>query len=226
MNSFMPYFMNIFESILFSLGLIILCIKAKKSSSQIILFWLATGVVLGGILTVDSPQAGRYVILIPAMVMVMGFGLWQIDGFLKRRHITYRRELIAGTLCILAIYNIFYYWKYNTYDSFNFDNNTQIATYAGRYLMGKTGDFKIYFLGDGNMYYTAAPTLRFLTKKSGIDIYDSLSSHKNLLFENSEYIILPQRQEEISVLENAFPKGKKKEFRNPLGVLLFYLYET
>lgn len=224
MHSNMQYFTNLFESTLFTLGLILLFMRIKKSSSIILLFWFVSGVVLGGILTIDSPQAGRYVILIPVICIIMALAIDWLLYMVRKKYVL--KYIIFSALCFNSIYNVYLYLKYEYFEAFQFDVNTQIASYAGRYLEKNRKDSKIYFLGDNNMYYNAIPTLPFLTRKEGVDTNSSVTENENLLSSNSVYIILSSRESDKEVLDRFFPNARKLEFRNPLGQLLFWLYET
>ena len=178
-------------------------------------------------MTVGSPSPSRYIILFPAVACFIGLGInWTISLFNKLPKVKLTiSSLVTLTLITTSIYS---YWKHETIDTWKYDFNTQVATYAGRYLTSLPNqNYQIYFVGNKYMYYDAIPTLPFLTAKEGQDIFGSVNQLEfNNAMGNKYIIILPSRQNEIKTIKAMFPKASTKTFHNPLGELLFYLVEV
>lgn len=218
---FSKRYLNSIESLIFALGLLICLKKGRQTSYFIILFWIVSGIILGGILTESSPQAPRYVIIIPAVVVCMAIAIeWLLT--LRKGSLKY---LIIIILLSNSVWDIYLYWRYENHDVFQYDTNGQIASYAGRYLMTRHGNYSIYFLGNNNMYYNAVPSLRFLTKRSGEDIVGNIEKNIDRFGKNSVFIILSDREKDLKSLKAFYPDRKLSTFHNPLGQFLFWVYE-
>jgi len=214
-----PY-LDFLPIIFFSLGIIILLISLKKIYQPLFLlgFFVLT-VFFAGVLTIDSPTPSRYVIIFPFLAIIVGIGLEKMLSKFK----TKIAKIFFGIILVLS--SGYSYWRHETIDTWKYDTNTQIATFAGRYLSQKTGNYQIYFLGNNNLYYNAIPTLPFLTKKEGTDIFKPIEKYTGINEGKSYFIILPDRKADLGYLRKNYPLGKSSEFKNPLGDLLFYLFE-
>ena len=182
---------------------------------------------LAGVLTINSPSTSRYVILFPAVSCFIGIGItWIVEIFSKKKLIKNSVTfLLAGTLIAASLYS---YWTHETKDVWSYDINTQIATFAGRYLATLSENYDIYFLGNDYMYYEAIPTLPFLTKKTGRDIFGPVENFSERLdFQKRNFFIVIQtRENELTILQAKFPEGKITPFYNPQGKFLFWLFEV
>ncbi len=220
--------------ILFSLGILLSLLSLKKNYQYLfILLYFLIGVFLAGVLTTDSPTASRYVIIFPVIAVFVGVGMEKISYFLKKSKKNHWQILILLIIFIMLSEGLTAYWDNETREAFKYDKNTQIATYAGRYLSQKQGNFTIFFVGNNYMYYKAIPTLEFLTKKKGMDVFGPVETVIPKLKRNTKsqppgrefFIILPERKKEIPTLKKYFPNGQLSEFKNPFGELLFFLFE-
>ena len=158
-------------------------------------------------------------IIFPFLAIIVGIGLEKMLSKFK----TKIAKIFFGIILVLS--SGYSYWRHETIDTWKYDTNTQIATFAGRYLSQKTGNYQIYFLGNNNLYYNAIPTLPFLTKKEGTDIFKPIEKYTGINEGKSYFIILPDRKADLGYLRKNYPLGKSSEFKNPLGDLLFYLFE-
>lgn len=210
-------------SILFSLGLLksFLLLKRKYQYSFLLVYFFL-GVILAGVLTVNSPTASRYAMIFPAVSIFFGLGLDWLIRFVPQK---IKLLTLSFILIIFMTEGLFLYWNNEFKKSFQYDTNTQVATFAGRYLSQKTGDYQIYFLGNSNLYYDAVPTLPFLTQRRGIDIYLPIEKFTGISEGKNYFIILSERKADLEKLEKTYSQGKTLEFKNPPGDLLFYLFE-
>jgi hypothetical protein len=207
----------------FTLGLIKGLSEIRKWEFQALFFYIILGILLGGVFTINSPMPSRYVIILPAVAAFIGYGVFTVLQLFKKKKTL--QTLASIFIFIIIIFaGLHGYFYHESILAFKHDTNTQIATYAGRYLREIKEDYKIYFLGDDNMYYKAIPTLPFLTRKEGKDL--SSSDLRNADFTGkSFFIILPSREVDLSYLKEKYRGSSYREFRNPQSDLLFYLFE-
>lgn len=222
MHYYFGHYLPVVGSYLLVLGILKL-IWEKKSELFVFLLWLIGGIILGGVLIIDSPQDSRYLILLPTVSILMGEGVDLILSFFKKKKgaLVIRFVLfLYGANCFWEIYNL------ELVQTPKHGGNTLVATYAGRYLQNNLHDRSVYFLGNDYLYYNAVPTLPFLAGVSGKDINLSLIETKEWLPERQAvFILLPSRQSELETLKMIRPGGIIKQFQSFSGQTLFWIYE-
>lgn len=214
---FLNRFISPLDGILFFLGVIWLFINRKRTELSILLIWFLLGTILSAAIMISTPQASRYVIHLPVICIFIAVGFYRVALLLN---IKYRQLFIAAFLTIYILISFYSYYQYEMKEIYHYDINTQIATYAGRYLASDNTNKTIYFLGNHYMHYYAIPSLIFLTGRDGIDVYDTINNP--VFTPYSMVIILSSRENEIANIRRLYPYAVIKEMRNPLGDLLFY----
>jgi len=221
-----PY-LDLFPSFIFLAGLIISLLEKKKKEMSVILFFsFFITVFFAGILTVDSPTPSRHVIVFPFIAVFVGVGIERILRISGERKFTLVFPILISVL--IAGNSFFSLKRHETIDTWNYDINTQIATFAGRYLDRIDEDYQTFFLGNSNMCYSCVPTLEFLSKKKGIDLEKPLLEEIDKISQSkpSVFLILPERKEEVEILRNSqIFSGKIYEviLSNPKGEAVLYL---
>lgn len=210
---------------LFTLGLVMGIWRTRRWQFQFLCFYLLVGIFFGGALTISSPTPSRYVILFPLIACFIAVGTNRIDEFLRKEVL--RRTAVSILATALITTSFYSYWLHETKDVWNYDLNTQVATYAGRYLKTVSRDYKIYFVGNDYLYYNAAPSLPFLTGKEGKDLFGSMNEVIKKAKPNVRtfFIVIPARESELVPLQTNLPYGKTTAFYNPRGDFLFWLFE-
>lgn len=208
---------------LFTLGLIVGLWQIKNWPFQFLFFYLLSGIFLGGMITIGSPTPSRYIILFPAVACFVGVGLIKLIDFFSSKKLAV--SFLSGVIITTSLYS---YWAHETKDVWDYDLNTQIATFAGRYLGKVSQDYDIYFVGNDYLYYEAIPTLHFLTDKKGEDIFEPIEEKLKKINFNKKtfFIIIDSRENELAKLQGEFPSGKMISFSNPKGQFLFWLFEV
>ena len=226
-----PY-LEIVARVLFAAGLVIGMARIKQWPYQLLLFWFAAGVVLGGVFTAKSPLPNRFTILLPPVVILMGRGLEGLGKLTERKlRASLHAILLIAVLGLYAITSLGSYWLHDTRDIYRQDLNTQIATVAGRYLMERQDEYHVYFLGEikpdprFSLGYESIPTLRFLTGRTGTDIWGSVKDALPFV-DNSVLIVLPGRETELGELIGLCPGASVSRFRSQSGTLLFSMVEN
>ena len=216
-----PY-LDYFAIFFFIIGLVYGVFFIKKLSLQLLYMYLFSVIIIGGILTIDSPMPSRYIIAFPAIAGFIGYA---IDIVIKLFHKKAQLFVIFFVGVLFLIGGLTSYFSHEEIDTWKYDINTQIATYAGRFLAKKDRNHKIYFLGTNNMFYNGVVTLRFLTGKEGVDIMQNENLAAMAFPQKSDFVILPERKKDLLILSQKYSRGFYREFRNPSGDLLFYLVE-
>jgi len=216
----------------FYIGLIFLPLRYRDSRLVLILIWLLTFGLIGG-LSESAPASQRYVAAAPACALVAGLGVYQVTDIFGRRWQKYSKVLaglsyiIVGVAMISDLY--FYFVEYRGMDQVsNIDTNGTIAQQLANRLKSEPDGTQIVFLGTGNLGYYSIPSIQYLAPQvKGIDVTTSWQSFDKTVL-NGEHIIfvfLPQRRREISRIMAEYPNGSLESEKAWNNQVLFWIYD-
>jgi hypothetical protein len=182
-------------------------------------------------LTESPPSSQRLVLAIPAVALLVAFGLEQSVRLVCRLLGAGRRweNLGLGLLiAILAVSSIHFYFVQYTPSRRYGSENGETATMMGYYLRDLDEGTRAYLFGPPRIYYQFG-TMPFLAPHvDGHDIveplsgplYDGLDAAAGTVF-----LFLPERIEELTWVQQAFPEGQVQEFYDAGGRLRFSAYQ-
>ncbi|HEX6289437.1 MAG TPA: glycosyltransferase family 39 protein [Herpetosiphonaceae bacterium] len=222
-----PQYLGPFDAALFALGLIGVW-AARDTARWLKLFlacYLGVGILLGGVLTIDTPMPSRYITFVPAVALCMGYALdrliRQFRAPLPRPQRKLELVFAAGAACLYVGGGIYSYLQHDTRAMWDSDYTGQTATYAARYLQAlPEQDFEIVFLETDWIYYEASPVLKFLTDKPGRNIEEELSCETLTDTVRQPYTVLlapEDRLEELRQLHKRLTSSELVVLHNPKG---------
>ena len=202
----------------------------------LVLLWFWSVVITGGMLTESPPSSQRLVIAIPAVALLVAFGLEQsvhlACGLLDvgRR----RENLILGVLLtILATGSIYFYFVEFTPTRRYGSANGETATMMGHYLQELEGNYQAYLFGAPSLYWRFG-TMPFMAPAvQGTDVVEPLDGPPDFLDETAGtagqetvYLFVPDRSGDLAWVQQALPGGEIREFYDRAGRLRFIAYEA
>jgi 4-amino-4-deoxy-L-arabinose transferase-like glycosyltransferase len=197
----------------------------------LVLLWFWSVIISGGMLTESPPSSQRLVIAIPAVAMLVAFGLEQSVRLVCRLVGAGRRweNLGLGLLiAVLAVSSIhFYFVEYTPARRYGSENG-ETATMMGYYLRELNEGTRAYLFGPPHIYYRFG-TMPFLAPHvEGHDIVEPLSGPPDddlAAGAGTVFLFLPERLGELSWVQQAFPEGVVREFYDAWGRLRFSAYQ-
>lgn len=227
-----PQYLGMVDATLLAIGLIGLVVDRKipRWLRWYLATYLGLGLLLAGVLTIDTPMPSRYVIFVPAIALLIGYGIdqsvraimaWQADPPFSRRA-EIRHGLLIGALAAYAVSNVAAYVRHDAVDVWSVDTNNQIATYTARYLLSLPDqEFDIYFLQTPLMYFEASPTLPFLLDKPGTNLSEPISCATllpELRARQTVVIAPPERIAKLKQVSQDLPAAEFQIIHNPHGM--------
>ena len=202
----------------------------------LVLLWFWSVIITGGMLTESPPSSQRLVIAIPAVALLVAFGLDQAVRLICRLlDIGRARENLAlGVLVtLLAMGSIYFYFAEFTPTRRYGSANGETATMMGHYLRGLEEDAQAYLFGAPSIYWKFG-TMPFMAPRvQGWDVVDPLDGPPDFAGElggtvsrGTVFLFLPERSGELVWVQQAFPGGKLLEFNDRAGRLRFVAYEA
>jgi 4-amino-4-deoxy-L-arabinose transferase-like glycosyltransferase len=199
----------------------------------LVLLWFWSVIVSGGMLTESPPSSQRLVIAIPAVVLLVTFGLEQTARLVCRILVFDRRweRVFLGVLvAILAVSSVHYYFVRFTPLRRYGSQNGETATMMGHYLRQLEGDYQVYLLGAPRIYWSFG-TMAFLASGvSGQDLIEPLQTQPSTDLvdqgRGAVFLLLAERAGEVSLLQEAFPGGHLEEFFDSGGALRFVAFQV
>lgn len=201
----------------------------------LVLIWFWSVIISGGMLTESPPSSQRLVIAIPAVALLVAFGLLESVRLLCRLLRYGRRweNLALGLLVsLLAVSSIRYYFVEFAPSGRYGSENGETATMVAYYLRDQNTGTQVYLFGAPRIYWSFG-TMGFLAPQvSGRDVVQPLTSPPDFADEAAAaaagrgvvFVFLPERVEELFWIQQAFPDGQVDEFYDAWGRLRFTAY--
>jgi 4-amino-4-deoxy-L-arabinose transferase-like glycosyltransferase len=216
-------------SALFLLGIVLIIAKIKDPRYTWLAIWIVSAVAISA-LSESTPASQRLTFVAPAVSLVVVLPLramieWFKDLFPERKRFP---VLLPGLLLILAMSLDFYFYfgEYSGNQKFS-DNNTETANAIAEYLLEVDSIHRVYFCGPPRMGYYTHSTIPYLVPDAiGYDVDNPLiEPPSEALSEPTVYIFLPERLDELELVEQAYPGGKVVIKRGREQINLFTAYQ-
>jgi 4-amino-4-deoxy-L-arabinose transferase-like glycosyltransferase len=223
-------------AVFFLFGLVLLILRLRETRTWVPLLWLAAyGMIVS--LSESAPAAQRLPGVGAAVALVVAFGTVEFVSILS--NLFPARKWVMGIATMLLVGGMaldelrFYFGEY-----------TPNSVYLGRYdfvgtggevakqlvlqLRGRPETWQVVFLNNSLMGYYSDPALRFLAPNAeGLDFNFRWGDPQNppVPAGNLFFVIMPDREEEIPLIQADFPGGTLGEVRASDGSLLYTYYE-
>ena len=202
----------------------------------LVLLWFWSVIITGGMLTESPPSSQRLVIAIPAVALLVAFGLEQSVRLVCRLlEIGRTKEnIVLGALVtILAMSSVYFYFVEFTPTQRYGSANGETATMMGHYLHELEDGTQAYLFGAPSIYWKFG-TMPFMAPQvQGMDVVEPLDGPSDFPGDTASaagqetvFLFLPQRSGELVWVQQAFPDGQLREFSDSQGRLRFIAYEV
>ncbi len=217
----------------FWLGLGVVIARARRYHEFSLLVWLGLGLLLAGVLTKDSPNGPRLIVVVVTVYLIAGIFLQNIYNRLVRFWPGGDRAWALLLCCPIAAITL--NLNYNTY----FVEYARLMPNLGNVTMAhemadEKHNYVAYLLGAPAVYVVHG-VFRFVAYQAEIHDLDdmgqlasiapagenSAGGHKGLLF-----FVLPQRAADLAPIVARFPAGIATDRFDPLGRLLYTVYRV
>ena len=171
-------FLDTVSALFFVIGLVVVALEWRRAESGALIAWIVGAAVTGGVLLVDPPHSHRYVIVAPALCIVVALGIVRTAGAVIRLTPRARPAWIAAASVLvlgIAFWNFdFYFREYSSRYMYAGFHRGEEATALGRYLDGEGDGAYVYFLG-APVRFLSHGSIRFLAPRMrGIDVEEQL----------------------------------------------------
>lgn len=169
--------------VLFWLGIAILLgtVALRRGSravpAQMMLMWMVVGVTLGGILTIDSPNGPRLLMVVPAVFVLAGVSSQFVWNAAVRRWPT-RRRAMHGAVTVLMLVTFFANWNRYFVD-YARSEPLGIITDIGNLIRERTASHRVFLIG-GDALRVDNGAIRFITKGGDQSDLDSADGFETL----------------------------------------------
>jgi hypothetical protein len=190
-------------------------------------YWL----VVAGLATTFSPfETNRFVMASPLLCIFAAVGIAAI-GRAATALLRVPPRVVAGlsavAVVLLAGWSMHYYFRDPNQVALYSDANTQTAEYLARDVLRIDPAATVYFAGPPRMWYAGFANLVFRTPNAtGISVeepWDAGSPHPTIAG-TTIFAFLPERREELALVQQWFPGGEVVEREDKHHVLLYTAY--
>lgn len=213
----------------FTFGLAQATVRFRERRHALPVLWFWAIILLGGALLENPPSAQRLVLTVVPVSLFIGVGLARIVGVLERAlswQAVSGRILLGMAVAVLCAIGLEFYFGPYTRAAVYPGPNTEVGHAMGLYLQRLGPEYRYYFYGPPRMF-AGFPNVRYLAPDvEGVDVLPppaeppAVKSDRPLV-----YIFLPERLGELEAVRAAHPNGRRIDFLQPSGELLFVSYE-
>jgi 4-amino-4-deoxy-L-arabinose transferase-like glycosyltransferase len=213
----------------------------------LVLIWFWSVIITGGMLTESPPSSQRLVIAIPAVALLVAIGLAQTARLARRllqpgvprpdslqphsfrpRWAKSENVVLGLLIAIIAVSSVHFYFVDFAPSGRYGSQNGETATMIGHYLHDLDGGYRAYFFGAPRIYWSFG-TMAFLAPNvPGQDVVEPLAALPDFVDQgrSAVFIFLPERSGELAWVQQAYPGGTRREFRDAGGNVRFTVYEV
>jgi len=206
------------------LGMGLALAKPFRFAHAALLVWFWLVVILGGVLTIDAPNAPRLLMAVPAVFAFGGLFIARIRTLASR---TLKRSVdwpflpllfVLGAVILRINYEM-YFVEYAT------KAPGTVFMKMAREMRENGAEYEIYLLGAPYLY-TNHGVLRFIARDAEkvdcLELDDCFSLPPG--DRGAIFFIVPQRLEEVEVIRTRYPQGEYGEAYDVYGRLLYVTY--
>jgi len=213
----------------FTFGLVYSMAHFRERRSALAVLWFWAVIVFGSVLMENPPSAQRLVLTVVPVSLFVALGVAQAVGVLER---ALGWQALSGWLlqgmAIVALSAVGLQFYFGTYAPARVypGLNTEVGHEMGLYLQRLGADYRYYFYGAPRMF-AGFPNVRYLAPDvEGVDVMPPPADPPDVGGDKrAVFIFLPERLGELDSLRAAYPAGRRTDFRQPSGALLFVSYE-
>ncbi|MCA9945535.1 MAG: hypothetical protein KC449_18755, partial [Anaerolineales bacterium] len=221
---------------------------------RLLLLWPLLTVIVAGALVIESPQSHRLVMATPALALLAALALitlgnliltalqqapgtnaplpdlsqWRLNLANWRKPTTQASLILLGLALVFALSDLmFYYGRFPSNNQFA-DPNTEIAYELSTYLNNLDGEWTAYLYGPPTLYVDF-PTFPYLLTdfQAGANFFNVETADSQLASAPTTdrlFIFLPQRQGEMTLVQQQFPNGTFQHVNGYYAAPLFTVY--
>lgn len=212
----------------FLLGLVLMLLTWRRLQHWLVWLWLAAFTLSGG-LSESTPAAQRYIGVVPAAALVIGYSLSQISKRLADVWIPAKRGLavvaVLAALLLAAMDINFYFLDFTPRGEYA-GENTAVAHHLATYLQTQPPGTQVAFFGAPRMGYRSISTLPYLAPSAiGIDMVLPFDAPENpdLASAPTIFVFLPENEIGVQELAGLYP-GNQPRQEYGLNHQLLYWY--
>ncbi len=194
----------------------------KREGSRVapMVAWWWLGMILGGMLTESPPSSQRLITLAVPVCFFIALALWELVQLAAQ---VFGRIPTAAVMSIavlaFAVISLKTYFLDYTPQQLYGGTNAELATQAAPALNALKEENDFYFVGPPFMYWGFATLPYLVPDATSQDVQDPLldPTAEQYLKEDrgAVFIVVPARQQEVALLEMAFPQGEAQEILSP-----------
>ena len=215
------------------LGIGMAIFHLRQQRYAVLLITIGITMLFGGALLVEVPHSRRYLIALPAVLLLAARALvWlvsKISTHSRTAAASYALQAAFIVATILALLDVgFYFGRYENSHSFA-DRNTELAHEMAVYLNELDGEWTAYFHGAPSMYISFS-TLPYLATEfeANINLFDVLDTAMipPANSANVVHIFVPERSSDLGLIQAIRPNGTTIQIDGFKSTPLFFAYES
>jgi hypothetical protein len=212
---------------LFWLGLGVLLARAYRFPEFALLIWFSLGFLLAGVVTIDSPNGPRLVVITTVVYLTGGIFLQRLLGWVQQIMPIGGKVLTVLAVGLLALATL--RSNYTTYFVTYASHTPNVMSVRLAHDILALGDGYTYYIMGAPNFYADYGVLRFTNRavvRYNAETVEDLPTPAAAAVDNEPLVViaLPHRLDELDQVIARFPGGRREERLNTDGALLYAIY--
>jgi 4-amino-4-deoxy-L-arabinose transferase-like glycosyltransferase len=224
--------LQVLSGALFVLGVGLSLLHWREARYTVLLIWLGLTVVLGGWVLEFPPQYQRYLIVSPAVCLLVGRATVILLRAARRiwdwRPAVCQHLVVLIAVVLLALNAGYYFGVYTPAGDFG-DRNTEIADRTARLMAAVGPGYTTYFLGMSYMPLSGFNSVRFLAPGADwVQVDESPLADWSFVQEGrgALFVVMEERSDDLPLLYDRFRGGEKWQVEGRKGGVLLSVYRV
>jgi uncharacterized membrane protein len=219
------------SAVLFVFGLAFSLYKSKDRAYFLFVMWFVLAMFFGSVMIVDEAGTARLTTAtVPAMFFV-ALGLAKMIEVGKQILTLPPRwclRMVVVGVAVIALINLKFYFVDYVPMRLNSGDGGWMFTDMSRLFRTETPPFKAYFFGAPHAYIGHG-TIRYMAPNlNGMDVRQPIHAPPDFVDRSHRavFIFHPARIGEFEFVRQAYPDGKRIDYKKPNGQAIFLVYEV
>lgn len=211
--------LGFWPSICFVLGLAYTLAHLLDGKNVATVIWFSLGLIFGSVLMENPPSSQRLVILSPVLCTFVALGLVKAVTLARQTVRLSRRAsmtVLVALVFLISILDARFYFRVYTPNSEYGGPNTLVADRLGQYLRSLGPGWKAYMFTPPRIYSGFATIPFRAPEVPRYDVLEPLTGRPGFVDpgRRAVFLFLPEREAELSVVQNTYPDGTLRRFPN------------
>ena len=214
-------------------GIIAAIMQWRQLTHSTTLLWFGATLVMAWTLTENPPSSQRGLLLMPAVALLVAWGVLALERVFQNWHAFFYRGLAVLLTATVILNLVFYFGIYTPRRSYG-NPTAETATELAHFVLANPFPacttpsacfpHPIYFLGAPELYWDSGTLAFLLRDQHGVDVLPE--QEWPVITLPARFIFMPARNGDMMQVQAQYPDGNLRELTSSTGRPLAFVYDV